>query len=298
MSIRRAATIIAMMMTLPASASESEHYRIEHHGATAVTSGAAGGGAYQNNGIMGETGGLAQGSSYMAKAGFAGQIYRAASLATFAPALEMAENSTMQLGARLVMDDATSLPLDASSVEWQAASGPIAAIDPNGLLTSGSVYSYHLAIVSAQHAGMQSALHLIVTNTGNDDFGLYAADGVDDAWQVSYFGEDNPDGAADRDPFGSGHDNLFKYTAGLDPLDSMSRFTLKPEYDSALRRMKLTMGPCFESRNYQVMASTDLLTWQPVNLELLTADLNQKILLDLQTNHPARYYRVEITIRE
>ena len=298
MSIRPAVPVIVAMMRLPAGAAESEHYRIEHHGATAAASGNVEAGAYQNHGITGETGGIAQAGQYATKAGFAGQIYRAVSLGISAPVLEIAENSTLQLGAKLVMDDATFLSLDASSVEWEAV-GPIASISPKGLLTSGAVYGYHFAIVAARQADMRSALHLIVKNVGNDDFGLYAADGIDDAWQVRYFGENNPDGGPDRDPFGSGYDNLFKYMAGLDPLDSMSRFTLEPEYDAAQRRMKLTMGPCFASRTYQVEASDDLVTWQPVSLPaVVSGDPEKKSVVDIQADHPARFYRVNIAFRE
>lgn len=296
MMIVRALATLVIAATATARAAESEHYRIEHHGATAVTGGIASGGAYQNNGITGEPGGISQGGAYTAKAGFAGQLYRAISLGILAPSTEVAENSTLQLGARLLMDDATLLHLDASSVQW-AGAGPIASISQDGLLTSGAAYAHHLAIVSARHAGIEGVLQLIVRNVNNDDFGLYAADGIDDSWQVQYFGENNPDGAADRDPFGSGNSNLFKYEAGLDPLNSMSRFTLEPEFDPVLRRMKLTMGPCFANRDYEVVASMDLLHWQPVVLHREVADTPKRILMDSEASQPAKYYRVNITIR-
>jgi hypothetical protein len=297
MKLRSAIPVMLVMTSLRATPAESAHYRIEHHGATAVMSGASATGAYRNNGTAGETGAVAQSASYLGKGGFAGQIYSLASLATFAATTETAENSTLQLAARLVLDDATLLPLGPSSVEWQASVGPITSIDPEGLLTSGSVYADQPVLVTARHAGMQSELLLIVTNVANDDFGIYAQDGIDDFWQVAYFGENNPDAAADRDPFGSGHDNLFKYTAGLDPLDSMSRFTLQTNWNPALRRMQLTMGPCFETRNYQVVASDDLIAWQPVTLQTLASNPPQKTMVDLQATGPSRYYRVIITIR-
>ena len=297
MKLRSAIPVMLVMTSLRATPAESAHYRIEHHGATAVTSGTSVSGDYRNNGTAGETGAVVQSASYLAKGGFAGQIYSFASLATFAPTTETAENSTLQLAARLVLDDATLLPLGPSSVEWQASVGPT-SIDPEGLLTSGSVYTDQPVIVTARHAGMQSDLFLIVTNVANDDFGIYAQDGIDDFWQVAYFGENNPDAAADRDPFGSGHSNLFKYTAGLDPLDSMSRFTLQTDWNPALRRMQLTMGPCFATRNYQVVASDDLITWQPALLQTLPSNPPRKTVVDLHATRPSRYYRVIITFRE
>ena len=301
MNLPRPLAIIAILVShLSAGAAESQHYRIEHHGATTASGGGTTGGAYQNQGITGETGGVAQGSAYLAKAGFAGQIYLANSLGAFAPSTEIAENSALQLGARAVMDDDSVLSLDPSSVQWQAASGPIASITPAGLLTGGVVHTDRLALVAARYQGLDSELALIVKNAGNDDFGLYAADGIDDAWQVQYFGENNPDAAPDRDPSGSGHDNLFKFTAGLDPLDSMSRFTLVPEYDHTRRRMRLTLGPCFATRLYQVMASTDMIHWQRVLLlqQEESGDPEKRTVVDIEASQPAKYYRVIITIRD
>lgn len=51
-------------------------------------------------------------------------------------------------------------------------------------------------------------------------------DGIDDSWQVQYFGQPpNPLAAPNADADGTGQNNLFKFIAGLNPLDG-SRFTL------------------------------------------------------------------------
>lgn len=297
MKIARAFFIIFLFPLLSSRGAESQHYRIEQQGATAATGGIAAGGSYQNVGAAGDTGGISQAGSYLAKGGFTGQIYHDVALSISSPGYILTEGSVHQLEAWLVCDDASTLPLPASSVQWQAASGP-ASIDAGGVLSAGPVYNDQFVIVAAYQGDRRSAIHLIVKNVGSDDFGLYAADGIDDRWQVNHFGENNPDGASDRDPFGSGHSNLFKYMAGLDPLDPMSRFIVRTAYDRIQGRMQLNMAPCFETRNYQIMASEDLKTWQPVTLQTLAARPNERAFVDFQPNLRKRYYRVEISIRE
>jgi len=64
-----------------------------------------------------------------------------------------------------------------------------------------------------------------VINVGNDDFGSYAGDGLDDAWQVSYFGSDNPNAAPGADPDGDFMSNRGEYIAGTIPTNATSHFS-------------------------------------------------------------------------
>lgn len=56
----------------------------------------------------------------------------------------------------------------------------------------------------AVRARFTAGLNLIVRNIAADDFGKYAGDGIDDDWQVLYFGENNADAAPEIDADGSG----------------------------------------------------------------------------------------------
>jgi hypothetical protein len=47
---------------------------------------------------------------------------------------------------------------------------------------------------------------------------VYAADDVDDAWQVTHFGLSNPDGHGGEDPDQDGLTNREEFTAGSDPM--------------------------------------------------------------------------------
>ena len=67
---------------------------------------------------------------------------------------------------------------------------------------------------------------------------------------------------------GTGQTNLFKYIAGLDPLDATSRFVLKAaEVPSQPGQKNLVFSPVVAGRTYTVVAKTDLLspTWTPIN---------------------------------
>ena len=108
---------------------------------------------------------------------------------------------------------------------WSVASGPLTGISASGLATAGIVYQDTAATAQGSYLGDTGTLALTVRNVNTDDFGMYAADGIDDAWQVQYFGLNNPNAAPNVDFDHTGQTNLFKYIAGLNPLDG-SRFTL------------------------------------------------------------------------
>ena len=90
---------------------------------------------------------------------------------------------------------------------------------------------------------------MLYVNT--DDLPGYLGDGIDDAWQVQYFGLNNPQAAPTVDADGTGQTNLFKYIAGLNPLDSNSRFTLTIQAFAAQPgRRNLVFSPRFPDRTY------------------------------------------------
>ena len=68
-----------------------------------------------------------------------------------------------------------------------------------------------MATVQGAFAGFTGTLGLFIFNTGIDDFAFYAGDGLDDAWQVQYFGINNPNGLSGADPDGDGQTNYFEY---------------------------------------------------------------------------------------
>ena len=238
------------------------------------------------------------------KAGFFARCYDAAGLLLapaspgFAPSYELPEGGTLQLGAVQEFDDATFLPLAAASVAWGVASGPLVAVSTNGLATAALVWQDTPAVISGTFGGFEAALPVTVRNVSSDDFGTYAADGLPDGWQVQYFGLDNPNAAPAVDASGTGQTNLFKYTAGLDPTDPASRFTLEIEpVDGQPAQKDLILTPVFAGRTYLVEYTTDPVAgvWLPLPGALENTAGQVRTVTDPAAVDAAKFYRVRIT---
>ena len=89
-------------------------------------------------------------------------------------------------------------------------SGPITGISASGLATAGVVYQDTPATAQGVYAGNTGTLGLTVLDALPDNYGSYAGDGLDDAWQNQYFGLNNPNAAPGHVSDGSGLTNLFK----------------------------------------------------------------------------------------
>ena len=123
-----------------------------------------------------------------AKSGYVGQLYDITGFVLTAVAPNVNEGATGQLGAWQALYDATFLAASAASIAWSVASGPLTGISTNGLATAGIVYQDTAATAQGIFGGFTATLPRTVKNVNTDDFGTYAGDGIDHAWQVQYFG--------------------------------------------------------------------------------------------------------------
>ena len=163
-------------------------------------------------------------SDYALRSGFSGQLLDAVEmrLADADSVISLDERASRQLGASLIYDDGTSAPLAAEWIAWSVQSGPLAEIDSGGIVTAGSVYQDSPGVIRAIYQTFAGTLEIQVINTGDDDFGIYAGDGLSDIWQVRYFGEENANAAPSSDPDSDGLNNLQEYAFGMDPLQSFA----------------------------------------------------------------------------
>lgn len=233
----------------------------------------------------------------VAKSGYVGQLYDAVGLAIGASPTNVNEAASRQLGAAQVMDDGTLLALPATSISWGIVSGPINGISPGGLATSGNVYQDTPAIVSGGMGGFGTTLGLLVANVTSDDFGIYATDGIDDDWQVYYFGEENPLAGPRNDPDADGRDNLFESLALTIPTDAASYFQLRASRNPGQASgVDLTFGPVRVDRIYTVQYSLDLSPggWNPLDGGPSNDDGDSRILTDPDATGPRKFYRVLI----
>jgi len=149
------------------------------------------------------------------------------------------------------------------------AGGPLAGINVSGLATAGAVFQKTAATAQGSYSGNASTLALTVLNVSLDNFGAYAGDTLDDAWQVQYFGQPpNANAGPNADFRGTGQTNLFKYIAGLNPIHG-SRFTLTIAPVPAQPAQKnLIFSPVVAGRTYTVKAKPSLTggTWDGVTI--------------------------------
>ncbi|MCX6902994.1 MAG: hypothetical protein NTW03_05870 [Verrucomicrobia bacterium] len=256
--------------------------------------------SYMMDGSLGSLGGMAVAASpqVVARNGYVGQLYDVQSLALSASPPNVNEAATSQLAAKAILDDFTCLSLSVTSVAWSVAGGPIASINASGLASASNVYQDTPATVRADYQSKFGTLSLTVLNVNNDDFGIYAHDGIDDAWQVRYFGVGNTNAGPTADPDGDYQNNLFEYAADTVPTNSFSRFQLSiAPVTGHPAWMNLTFSPCLSNRTYAVLFNTNLSLGGFSSLASIRSSSNaaQVTFTDKGATNAARFYRVGIT---
>lgn len=83
-----------------------------------------------------------------------------------------------------------------------------------------------MSLILFAFAGLTSTLNLTVLHTIKDNYAIYVNDGIDDAWQTRYFGQNNPAVGQNEITDGSGLTNLFRFAAGHIPNNATSTFLL------------------------------------------------------------------------
>ena len=115
----------------------------------------------------------------------------------------------------------------------------------------------------------------------------------------------NPNAAPNVDFDHTGQTNLFKYIAGLNPLDPNSRFTLtiartpdplNPGQFLAGQK-NLIFNPRFADRTYTVRGRTSLLNgaWSAINGSAPSDNGTTRTITDLSATPAPKFYHVEIT---
>jgi hypothetical protein len=132
-----------------------------------------------------------------------------------------------------------------------------------------------------------------------DNYGTYAGDGLPDSWQNQYFGLDNPNAAPNKDVTGTGQNNLFKYTAGLDPTNPASVFRFRVAAVAGQPTQKnLIFSPRYDGRTYTPMYRTNLLSglWMTLT-NTNTSDISTtRTVTDLSATTTQKFYRINISI--
>jgi hypothetical protein len=256
--------------------------------------------SYTNDASAGSIAGISTVASPVetAKSGYVGQLYEVTGLTVTSASPTVNETATVQLNASQSLDDATFLAVSAASVAWSVQSGPLTGVNTSGVATAGTVYQNTAATAQGVYLGHTGAAGLTVVNTLPDNFGSYAGDGLDDAWQNQYFGLNNPNAAPLIDPDGDGQNNSFEFTAGLVPTNPLSRFLLRIEpVAGEPARKRLVFSPRYNDRTYHVVTSTTLeaASWSALTGGIVSDNGTERSVTDTAATEPKKFYRVEIT---
>lgn len=273
--------------------------------AGSVTSAITGGGgrssagAYVNDSSICTMSGFSDSGICTNRSGYIGQLTETASLALTGTPARVSEAATTQLSGTAVMSDATLTALTGNEINWGGAVWPLTSIDSNGLATAALVYQDTSAALNGTYLGVNNSAALLVLDTSPDNYGSYAGDGLPDAWQVRYFGLDNPNATPTADPTGCGQNNQFKYIAGLDPTNAASLFRMLIECPQGEpNHVKIIFSPRWKDRTYTPIYCTNL-TGSAGWMNLLTTTLSdnnaERTLTDTNAMDRTRFYRIRLT---
>ncbi|MEO5721521.1 MAG: hypothetical protein ABIR71_08635 [Chthoniobacterales bacterium] len=97
---------------------------------------------------------------------------------------------------------------------------------------------------------------------------------------------------------GTGQTNLFKYVAGLNPLDPTSRFTFSiASVPGQAWQRSLSFNPVVSGRTYSITARSNLMTgsWTPINGSAPSDNGATRTIIDLGASGTTKFYHVDIT---
>ena len=287
-SWRAICTLLAALV-LPCSAQELTTATLDAAGS--VTSA----GNIEITGSLGGIGGLSSDAGLTARAGFPGQIYDPVSLsATPAPAI-VVEEGTLQLAPVILCDDDTTLP--ATSVLWETGSPFLTIGSSTGLITAGRIPGDRSETVRLTAAGLTSDLPITLLDATPDNYGPFAGDGLDDAWQWEWFSADPASGAPGSDPDSDGQDNALECLAGTTPLDGSSFLQVRVEPVTGDPNARILLfTPWRPDRSYTWESSTTLQPpWTPVPGATVDATLdNEGTATDASATESRKLYRLHI----
>ena len=207
-------------------------------------------------------GGIATSANYVVKPGYIGQLYDVTTLSlNVSSILTIAEEGTRDLGdlvVSAVLDDETTIRLRSHEVLWSPVFGPLTGIDELGVATAGAVFEDMPALAQGSFLGGSRDLDLLVLDLAPDNFEAYAGDGLDDDWQVGFFGlPPNVDAGPGKNPDKDPHDNRFEFLTGYDPTDGSDFFRFRV-VDRGASRVTLQLSKVIPGTRYRFERSRDL----------------------------------------
>lgn len=249
---------------------------------------------YTMDGSVGGIAGISSAASDTAKHGYIGQLTEVVSLTATGTPSSINQGATSQLTGLATLDDSSVTALTGSDIAWGFVTYPFQSVSSGGLLTAAaSVYANPVGNINGSYLGATN-------NATVQVLGPYANAGIPDSWLVQYFGmAPNPNAAPTADVTGTGQNNLFKYTAGLDPTNPASVFVLKvASVPSQPGQKSLVWKPLATGRTYTPEYRTNLVTGVYTNLTGYAGpqtNSTEVSVTDLSATQASKFYRIKIS---
>ena len=158
------------------------------------------------------------------------------------------------ISVRVNMDDGTH----AVFAEVPASSPPLVQFFTGGSYETGAVIEDTVVpLTMPWFWGRVLTGSITINNANPDNFGLYAADGIPDLWQKSFFGLENPLGIASADPDGDNQNNRFEFLSGYSPADGAAFLRLSVTGKSPTEA-NLALSRVLSTTRYIIEESTTL----------------------------------------
>jgi hypothetical protein len=196
------------------------------------------------------------------------------------------------------------LETPASNLVLTATTSDASVVPVSNIVFGGSGSSRTVTITPATNYSGVATLTIIVSDgslAASNSFLFTVQATPIENWRQTYFGTTaNAGDAADTaDVTGTGQNNLFKYTAGLDPTNPAAMFTLQiANVTNQPAQKNLRFAPLATGRTYLPESSTNLSLggWQPLD-DLIGpfTNGNQVTMTDSNATEPEKFYRLKIT---
>jgi hypothetical protein len=253
----------------------------------------------ENDASLGGLGGFSShaASAQVLKSGYPGQLTDVNQVLIQSSPSPINEDAAGQLDGKAEMDDGTISLLANGEVRWLPAGFPFVTISALGTITSDAVYTDTVGAVAGTYHDVTGTATLVVKDVLPDNFRSYAGDTIADNWQVSYFGEENPDASANADPDDDGQDNLNEYIAGTDPNDGTSYFDLWiQDVPGTTNQMDVLYYPRLDRRTYEIQRASGLMddSWSGSFMYNQSITNETCTVRDLNILDPDGFYRVKI----
>ena len=212
--------------------------------------------------------------TYEATPDLSGQLSVPLGFALAGP-LTVVEGESAQYYPAIALDDGTyqSLGLEGASFTLLTTSA-YAQLSTEGALTTSFLPQAETLTLQVNQGPAQATRQITVKDTLKDNFGPYAGDGLDDAWQFLWFGPHDPAGLAQADADGDGFTNAYEHLTGTAPTDRSSAFRLSLQQAPEEGSLSLRLPALLTGRRYRLQTSLTLTPpWHDLEVLEPEADL-------------------------